>query len=353
MLGCGEYDVFLMERGGSRMVKQLKFTSLEWNRAVDDVSAANVILAGIQGKQGTFCCDDANLIVPWKHEIGIYRNEARVWAGPVINTAATKTGFSVNCRDLMVWMKHRRLRNNHNFVQVDLSSVFNAYARDALLPDNSMGIVIVATPCGVKGDRRVLAQQYKMAWPELDELARTGVDWTVVDRQVIVGNFELQLDPVGTFTDGSFVEFDEFDVKGDNLVTDAFTVGDGVGEAGASIVAGYSGGDRATYGVHEQVYQESSIRDVPSARRNAKSRFDLNKEPAKLFTGGTLSQEAEVEVSELIAGRAVKLLISDNICNTIFGIHRLSGVQGSMGPDHDRISIKVQPIGTTGIIEAA
>ena len=351
MLGCSSYDVFLMERGGSRMVKQLKFTSLDWNRAVDDISVAHVQLDGIQGQTGTFCCDDSELIVPWAHEIGIYRNGERVWAGPVVSKTATKTGIAVNCRDLMVWMKRRRLRRTHNFVQIDLATVFNAYVTDALLPDNSMGLVVVASPCGVKGDRRVLKEQYKQAWPELDELSRTGVDWTVLDREVIVGGAEIDLPPLATLTDASFVEFDEFDVSGSDLVTDAFVIGDGVGEAGATIIGTYSGGDRDLYGTHELIYSESSIRDQRSAKRNAKTRWDLNHEPAKLFTGGSLSQEAEVAVSSLIPGRPVKLIITDNICDGVFGIHRLSGVSGSVGPEHDRISIKVQPIGTTALVE--
>lgn len=348
-LGCGNYDVFLMRRGGSRMVKQLKFTAIEWNRNIDDVSIANVVLAGIQGGKGTWCCDDAHLITPWEHEVGVYRNGLRVWAGPVVSRSSTKAGISINCRDLMVWMKRRRVHNDMNFVNADLAAIFHRVVNDALIPDNTMGLVVNPQLCGVNGDRKILAAQYKIAWPIIDELSRTGVDWTVVDRQVSIGNFELQLDPIATLTDGSFIEYDEFQVSGDDLVTDAVTIGDGFGEAGATIVGRTVGGDFARYGVHELVFQESSIRDNLSANRNARSRWDLNHEPAKFFTGGVLSQEAEIDVSELIAGRAVRLAISEDLCDNVSGVHRLAAVQGSAGPDHDRISIRVQPIGTTGL----
>lgn len=348
-LGCGSYDVYLMRRGGGTMVSQLKFSAIEWNRVIDDVSTASVTMAGIKGKRGTWCCDDADLIHPWEHEIGIYRNGDRVWAGPVVSKASTDTGLSIQCRDLMSWMKRRRVRNNYNWVNQDLAVIFHAIVRDALIPDNSMGLVVSPTLCGVNGDRKILAAQYKLAWPELDELARTGVDWTVVDRTVVIGNFELDLSPIGTLTDGSFINLDGVGEDGADLVTDAITVGDGVGEAGATIVGRYTGGDTARYGVHELVYQESSIRDPGSAARNAGSRWDLNHEPAKIFNGGELDQNAEVTVAQLIAGRAVNVMIEDPICDAISGLRRISAVQGSVGPDHDRISVTIQALGTSGL----
>lgn len=350
MLGCSDYEVFLMERGARRMVKQLKYTSLEWNRNVDDVSLANIQLAGIQGGKGTFCCDDAHLIIPWQHEVGIYRNGQRVWAGPVVSRAATKSGVAINCRDLMVWMKRRRVHNTHDFINQDLAVMFHDIVKDALLTDNSMGLTVEPHLCGVNGDRRILRAQFKTAWNELDELSRTGVDWTVIDRQVTIGNFELNIEPIGTLTDRSFVELADYTLDGSDLVTDALTIGDGFGEAGATIYGQTIGGDLARYGVHELTYQESTIRDNPSAKRNSRTRWDLNHEPAQLFSGGDLAQECPLEVSDLIPGRAIRLALSESICDNLAGLFRVAGVTGSAGPDHDRVSLRVQPLGTTALV---
>lgn len=348
MLGCSDYSAWIADRGGRRLLMQLPWTSLEWNRVVDDIGSAKVTLDGKGGR----CCGEYADAKPWKHELVLFRNDELAWCGPVTHKSYDDDGITLDAQDVMGWTAHRRIHNDLVHTGVDLSTVFNAYVRDAMAVDNSPRLEVQATPCGVVGDRRVLAAQYQIAWNLIDELCSTGVDFTVIGRTVLVGGFEIEVEPIGTLLDSHIAARSGLEVAGEPMTTDSVVLGDGYGEAGATIVGHWPDQQDldliAEYGVHEVVLTEPDAKDAASARARARTNYDLNSSPKLILSGVELEQGAPFDLDQLIPGRVIRTLLVEQ-CEAIATSYRMTRVTGSAGPEHDRVSIDFAPVGTAGV----
>lgn len=344
MLGPGSYSAFITTRGGRETVAELPWTSLRWGRLVDEVSSASLELTGTAFE----CFGQTRGIHPYMHELSILRSGERAWSGPIVakswRAGPQNDGMTISARDLMQWTRRRRIHSDHNYTNIDLAVMFNSVIRDAMSVDNSPRLRVAAPPCGVLGSRRWLAAQYRTAYDVLRELADTELDWTVIDRTVMAHGVEINLPPLPTLTDQAFIDFEEVIEDGVDLTTDQVVTGAGVGEAGATIVGRHTVDTAELYGVHESTYNSGDIRDTTTAIRLARSRALLNQHPVIGFNGGSLSGEAPVTIADLVPGRVVPVSIETI---GIYGAYRLVSVEGSVGPEHERVSISVEPVGAT------
>lgn len=348
ILGCGVYEIGVFERGGATMIGSLPFDSLAWARDLDAVSEATLQITGISGA-GAACCALLGSIKPWQHELAMYRDGTRVWAGPITTIDVLGEVATISARDVMQWMWIRRLRHDHAFVATDLATIFQAYVTDALTLDNSMGLVVVPTPTGVTGDRSVLALQHMIAGDQLDELSRTGVDWTTIDRSVFVGGTvtPYPLPPTGRLVliDDSFQTPPRVTTDGMQMATDWVVRGAGGGD-GPDPVFGEAGGLSATFGLVDRVETNEEILDSPSAAAQAASRLALTGGGATVVSEGILSPDAGVTIDQLVPGLPVELRLV-NPCLQILVDYRLASVKVTAGATQDeQVTLSFQPLGS-------
>lgn len=351
-LGCSTYDVWVTERGGGRGLWQLPFTSVGWDRALNDRGTATVDFDGLTGKASSKCCGEFEAVKPWKHELAIFRNTEMIWCGPVTGKTADDKGGHINASDLSVWWKRRRIHQDHIDVQRDLGVLFYEYVRDAMSTDTSprLDLQFAGGECGVLGDRRVLASEYAIAWPKLQELAESGCDWTVVGRQLITAaGREFFSSVLGTITDGVVAGIEDLTHDGAGMANDVAVVGDGVGEAGASVVGRYENAEhQAEYGRHEITVSDSNIRDANSAGFRARSIYELSKNPVRVLSGASLKENFAYGINEMVPGDVWRLNVGE-LCELVQGAVRVHAISGSFGPEHDRVSLSFGPIGTTSV----
>lgn len=350
-LGCAEsYDVFIGERGGRQLTLSVPFSSLDWGRSLDDTSDASVKMRA-DGDAFSECCRGLAEVDAWSHELCIYRNHRRVWAGPLtILDFGDGSEVTLQGKDLSAWLDRRRLHDTHNDEDVPLLEVADSYIADALSVDNTMGLVTHAfdDPTGATVTRKVKARENKMCLPELGQLADVDLDWVVIDRVMYLAVGEIPAVPFTTLTDSHFRAITGLVRDGGNLVTDQIVTGQGTGSDGPAVQGTATAVDatRDFYGVHERVASEDDIRTERRATKAAQTRLDLFGEPVNRFSGGQLDTEFPLTVDQLVPGTVMATRLTQQ-CLDVSGSYRLVGVSASFDGKTEQVNVTMEPEGTT------
>jgi hypothetical protein len=293
-LGCGSYDAYILPRGGGSIVAPVPWSQLSWSRVLDDTSAASLDATG--GVEAT-CAPALRGVLPWRHELAIYRDGVLVWVGP-LTAPASQPGqdaqaLHLDARDLSAWLDHRRIHNDHDYstVPADIATIFQAVVADAMAPDNSPGLNVVTTPTGILGSVILLAEQQLIAGPSLRDLANAGIDWTIVKRAVLAGGTSVTAGDLGNLTDDNFATPPKVTFDGTTQANLWAVVGAGTGTDGNAIFATAGDADAAALdGLLESVQSVSTLQDYDSVLAAAESNLALGRRQRHRgdpLTGGT------------------------------------------------------------------
>lgn len=346
MLGCGTYQAFIIPRGGDsgQLVGEVAWDQLTWERVLDDTSQATAALS----LANPACCDLLAVARPWQHELAIYRDGAPVWTGPLYVSTEPVQQSQFTARDLTVWWDRRRIHDDHVFVATDIASIFEAVASDAMAPDNSPGLVVSATPCGILSTQTYLAVQHLLAGPTLRDLANIGIDWTTVNREVLVGGTTVPASPIGILVDEHFLTPPQPTIDGSTQRNSIIVRGSGGGAAGDTIFGGPAEDAAAILrdGLLEDVVTVSTIGDNATAIAAATTRVELQSDVV-LVGGCVLAPSAPVTVDQLIAGAVVTLKLTGT-CIPVDGPYRIQKVAATISATDniEQITLSLQPVGT-------
>jgi hypothetical protein len=343
-LGCGVYEAVVLTRGGGGLVAILPWTDISWSRVLDDTSQATV--SGATG-QDERCCAAIAAIRPWRHEIGILRNNELIWVGPIVQVQTPPGQFQIDARDLSAWWDHRLIHQTQDFVQTDLATIFQALFDDAMDPDPSPGILLATTFSGVKGSKRVLQNQHQLAGPVLRDLTNTGIDWTAVGRTILAGGLVVPTSPIGTFVDSHFTVPPTPIFSGEQQSNAPTVRGAGGGTSGDRVFATSTNFPAvAADGLLESVESVSSITDFNSAQQAADTQLALRKAVAQV-ENCQLAPDAPYPLSLLVPGALCHIDLTES-CIPVFGSFRLKSVSGAVGASQDdSVTLVFQPEGTT------
>lgn len=321
-LGCHDWVVALQERGGGRIIAEIPWASFTWGRVLEDASQATVTFPY------SYCTTNRDLAAarPWTHEIGVWRDTKNgwneEWVGPIVGRSKSRKSVTWTAKDLFVWFEHRRVHSDYTLTAVDLSTIFNAFALDALGPDNSMGIVITARAAGITGDRTVIAAQRRRAADLLRDLARSGVSFTMIARTLLVAGLQLPLDALVRLID-EHTEDPQQSEDGSSAATDVALVGKLVDDVQTLGSATLDGSD---LGVLETTVSSNEIEDSTLADMVAASNLSvLSVVPEQLTV--PLSADSQNGYAALIPG-ASQLLDLPSI--EVFGSYQLQSLQVSV-----------------------
>ena len=313
-----------------------------WARAINSTTDASVTFG--LGNDGPDCARLLRRLDPWRDELELYREASRdelVWAGPVMDVLANPESATatVTAKDSSAWWSMRRLPTIVSR-QLDLAVIFERYIEACFLVDDP-GFSIVATPTGILGDRTVAASDLKLLAGELAELAKTGVDWTVAARTFFVGGQEISAGMLpGRLVDEHFRSAPQTRRSGVGQVNDAAVRG--------NAVQGFYGGPDPSDGVLLQgVSDENSIEDQGSADASAESWWDRAHEPLAYLEGdNALDPSAPIEIQQLIPGvRALVDVLGGGVVPLLQEL-RLEKLSADFGPDGEKITVGLQPVGT-------
>src|SRR4029077_11043857 len=115
-LGCGDARAEVWTRGGgSRVIALPQITGVEWNRVRSDTSLGSVTMDGVAIAADPSCCAILNTVRPWKHELHIYRDDKRVWLGPINEIDLNGPVLTIKARDNSAWLDKRFIHFTHQW----------------------------------------------------------------------------------------------------------------------------------------------------------------------------------------------------------------------------------------------
>lgn len=369
-LGCDDYSVCILNRGGlSRFCCPNQVLGLQFNRVLDDVSQARVVFSG--GTCPT-CMSDVN---PWEHELAIFRGNEQVWVGPIhsIDYNVSQNTVDVFAYDLASWFDVRLIPHSPEGYYAecaDLTTIFEDVVHDAMLPDPRINISTFGLPTEIRGSREYDPDQFRVAGDELRELARSGVDFTMVNRYLFVSSVErVTNDSIPLIIDEHWVSPPSIKVDGSTMVTRAVVGGSSSGSAGydeVGIFPGPPGGtgtaDDAMYsepaqrfGLVERLYDETSIEDEcsddyeQSIDMAARTRWDLQNKPYAYIEGGQLSESAPLSFDCLVPGRRIQVQITGAIGGrTVQDTYRIQEITVTYN-GREQVNVTLTPVGTESV----
>ena len=342
-LGFGEdLRVFLVTRGATDTIAELSPDSGYFTRELDSTSDCEIV-GTVTGISGELCCDDYREVYPWITEVYIWRDGRDAWSGPVTEVEFDYGKVTIRASDLTAWWDRRTLPDM-TFVGQDLATIFDAVANAAMAPAPVANFTVSATPVDIFGDRSYQNAEYEYASDALDELSKTGIDWTCYGRTVLAGGTEVPADPYFVLLDDHWTQPPTVRARGNDQATRVVVRGEGV--AG---VATASADYLNAYGLLVRVFDEKSIKDLSSAQAAAQTRLELLRDQNYIETpsGATLTPYAPITLPELIPGIRVRVS-TQATCRPLTADFRLKSVKVDF---QGGVSVDLEPLGTNPLEE--
>lgn len=329
MLGCGTWTVIIAQRGGNLIEGEVPFTSLSGEKVLDSAAESTVTL----NPSGTNCCELIDLIKPWKHELHIYRDGiSPPWIGPITNMSFTHEEVTITARDLFTWFERRWINALHDYTYSDLSGIFADLARDALSADLSPNIRLVEYESGIVSGRAYDPIDFPRASDHLTDLAKDGVNFTMLGRDLVIFGNTFPFDDLGVLVNESFNDI-TFEWPGEQYASDFVVMGTRSGSFPPfGRASDFQENDLThEFGLIQRDAQLDSIEDDGSAQIAAINRLNFFKRET-LYPSVSFNSNAQVEWKDLIPGTTADLRL-DVGCKQVIGDYKMTDLKFEVDGD--------------------
>lgn len=343
LLGCGDYRVMVAKRAAAHPFDEMDFSGLSFGRVLDDISSATITLDG-----DAECTALAGTLREWKHEVWIFRGDEQVWRGPVTpQPTYTETQVTLPAKDYFALFERRLLEYPLTITDTDLTYLFTFILRSATVRDPHPGLTLYPALSGILGSIAIDPAQRSKAADELRTLARSGVDFTVINNNLLLGSPEFPATPLTYLTSDVVSNVSVTPLPTASEVT---IIGANSGDAGKPLVATVGGVD-PDVGLVVEVDNESGATTQAAVDLAANSRYDFFAgEPMSVTVN--LDAAAPVDFAQLVPGAKVRLDL-DSVARPVSGIFRLTkvdvGVTVSDTESTETVAITCDPLGTVGV----
>lgn len=343
-LGNSDYAATIMHRATTSNPDRLpvatdgplEIIACDWSRSPDVTTSASMTIAAPDG-----CAELFTNIDPSVLEIELHRGDDTVWSGPISEIVETDVGqLSVVAADVSSYVLPRRAEGR-TWTGVDASTVAAEALAAALALDDPGEITIEAHPTGVGVSKTIDPAELTTVEALISELSQAMIDWTVVDRTIIIGGRGTAESPM---LDITLVE-DHFDTPPVVSVERGVTR---VIVKGADGVIGMAGGPRPEDGVLiERIIDDTAITTQADANRAAARILDVIGEPVVTIDGSntTLRPSAPFDIQTLIPGVEVNVSLGRNV--RYDGVLAIGDVSVSYDGVTETVSVSLVP--TSGV----
>lgn len=344
-LGCGDYRVAIEPRGGGLEVMRLRHTQVQYTRLWCATGQITVNVEGIA--ECAPVCDDLRKLAAWQYEFVIYRNNVEVARGPLIRPEVTASSGTLGGDGMSAWLRRRALRGDLTpgtpLDPVDLGISVMASAQSYAIAGHAYG----ASP-GLSADARTrvgvavipeLPARQK-ASEAFGKLVEQGLVWTDgPGHSIILGGPDLfGTEPIATLRDSDFVTPPTITGAGDEQVN-GWIVESEDQEADQEPFIGYAYDEDSIIrnGLLEDVARVPGLTTQDAANRAAAARLIASKEMPRHVTGGTLSQDAPVDINKLYPGTILRVVLEG--CLPEEQIVRLSGLDATANAGGETVKV--------------
>jgi len=307
-----------MDRGAvTRVLNIAEVQKVSWGRLRDDISSAQV---DIRGESCARQADDLATVEPGRHEMVIWRGDERVWEGPIVRAAYTRTGISFFANDIMQYLArttmHQKYDNSGSRVTTAVARCANIIRtellrKEGLTPPVNVRPYVTEHHWPNEARTAAVTQAYQMSvFDHIDQYAQTGgMDYTVLGRAIHLWDTSRPLGYAPRVTDNDFLGDLAVTAYGLDLATRTIvTNGQGV----YGVYNGPSGtGIDPFYGEWEQLfnpYDETNTGTAPTSAemltQAARNYSGRNPTPVQLRIpeNSQLNPNGALSMSDLVPG---------------------------------------------------
>lgn len=352
-LGCGVNEAYLTWKCGTPRFCPLPTASeITWSRHLNDISEAQVVIP-LSGDGTDTCCDCLGDVEPWCHELHIARDGKDVWLGPVTEIVYEFDKVTIRALDLLGWATVRVAEVDIDYTiatgagPADWTTIGIAILDVAFVEDDPCLLPYLSTSLsGYVGEQKFLAYT-DSAFDQLDALAGTGLEYTVVGRTVILASPNVPTTPIATLLDEHilgavqltksgllqadrwFVHFDKDD--------EAIPPGPGMAEAANQYCYGLLERIRSTDTALANVASADVVANVYVAAASVAPRL------LEIPDGSQLSPEAPWTIDQMIPGCRVDVGIT-RLCVDATQSFILAGVNIRQTKDGEEVTVTLGPL---------
>lgn len=360
---CTNHRAFLYDRGAERRIGELApLTNVRWTRARDDTSIGNIFVR----TPDRDCASVVAEIEPGRHELVLFRDDVRVWEGPIVRSAETGVSIEVDAKDVTHYMNRTIMRSGYNnaYPRIGYATerirkiLATELARKEALdpPINVLPHLRITTHSKTAKTSRKTFPYEKYVFEDLDSLAaKGGIDYTVVGRALYVNDVQ---DIIGQGPKLTSADFDgDITVSAYGMETATYSaVTDGLGKWAAH------GGTDPYYGEIEllhTIYDEETTTaqreadNVTKAEMAAQARRNMSgRYPTPIIIrvpeNSTLRTERANEIMDYLIPGVRFPIASDKTYRKVTQVQKLDRVTVEENEAGERIGVTFSPApGTT------
>lgn len=211
-LGCGVNTAAVYDRGGvNRLFVIDQLTSIEYSRVRDDMSDALLHIP-----TSAECCRELSLIEPVRHELVIFRDNIRVWEGPITRLGFSNDDIELAAKDVLFWAYRTIMRAGYSNAhpntgygtdRVGLIMRSEMVRKEQQVPPiNVLPYLQIHTTEDTARTARSTLPYQKTVFEEMDDMAaKAGLDFTAVGRAIHVQDTEYVLGETTLATEADFL----------------------------------------------------------------------------------------------------------------------------------------------------
>jgi len=326
------YSAAIHQRGGARRLYDLDHVvSVQWSRKLNEISDATVVIA----KAGSACCAALATLMPWQHELSIYRDGVLVWQGPVWYPHENAATFTIEARDLAGWWPRWPATVYGKLASMDgvsrMRTVLDAhFARNICDPGMAAWLTYHTGAAAValeiaRGD-------------SIDDVAGqlvdAAMDYTSVGRRIVImpTGYDYGGHPVASLTEEDLGGDIESGVDGDAILTWVTALGAENPATGAAYYADLSTPiNTSVWGLHYASTTSDEETSSTALKELARAVLLAGAPPQRVIRlpdDAALSPRAPVSVEQLVCGARVDILLGSGWCQALAERARLVGVSG-------------------------
>jgi len=349
-----KHRVFVYDRGGVNRIDELvRIGQVTWGRVRDDISEMSMTLSAAS------CDVQSGLlsqIEPGRHELVVFRNDVRVWEGPITRIQYARGSVVLEAKDVMYYayrtIMHAAWNNAYPNVTFATTRAKNILVgelarKEALVPPINVVPYIVEhhLSTDAKTSRSTLPYQYTV-FEQIDDMAsKGGMDYTVLGRAIHLWDTSVALGYAPQMTENDILGEMYVSVYGSELGTRAVAT-DGQG------TYGIAGGTDSYYGEWERLdtaYDEATSDGPPPTQAELISQAKRNlagRKPTpvqvRIPDNSTLNPAGVLTVDDLVPGVYVPLLATLS-ARTISQMQKIQSTRFSETADGEQISLTLYP----------
>lgn len=369
-LGCSQHVAYIQDKcNGPRLCELLDITELSYDRRLDDISEAFVVIP-ISGDMDDPCCSCLADVEPWCHQLTIVReSDGVVWSGPIQKVTYGFNSVRIEAKDKLAWLQVRVNEltlggNNPNFTKC-LTTIAKEIIELAMSEDDSPCLLDCildmgdGLPLGADRSREdFVGFGGPTAYDDLVVMGNGGVDYTTVNQCIILTGEHLPDTSVGILTD-EMILGDVSIVKDGTQLGNRFYVrytGDD-DCAGICVPQGSpicpcparADGTKECYGLVERHIDGIQMPNLLAAQVTAQIWLDSSRLVPRVveFGGETkLSPECPWKLNDMIPGQRLDVALS-KLCIPIYQGFKIQQVSVTDGAGGESISVTLKTQATS------